>query len=199
MESFGRPVTGFNETGAIWGQRDPSTNASRPSGTWESFDIVFRGGQWEGATKVANARVSVWWNGVLVQNDVELPRPTANANDPDQQPPGPILLQDYGSGGAVRFRNIWLEPLDAVPQGKVVKLIPPGSAWRYQDNGLDQPIAWRELGFNDTSWKLGAAQLGYGNNGEVTVINGTSTTGSRIITRGFARSLPRQMCGPSRT
>src|SRR5439155_913020 len=41
-------------------------------------------------------------------------------------------------------------------------LIPVGSTWRYLDNGSNQGTAWRSVSFDDSAWKSGAAQLGYG-------------------------------------
>ncbi|MNC99367.1 hypothetical protein D3C83_176390 [compost metagenome] len=59
-------------------------------------------------------RITVYQNGVLIQDDVELKWITAwkeverNAAPPSE--PGPIRLQDHGN--YVQFRNIWIEPLD---------------------------------------------------------------------------------------
>ena len=47
---------------------------------------------------------------------------------------------------------------------------PPGAVWRYLDNGSDQGTAWRAAAFNDTGWKSGAAELGYGDGDEATVV-----------------------------
>jgi len=44
------------------------------------------------------------------------------------------------------------------------------SVWKYLDNGTDQGVAWRTNTFNDASWASGQAQLGYGDNDEVTVV-----------------------------
>ncbi|MFC2116731.1 metallophosphoesterase [Bacteroidota bacterium] len=37
-----------------------------------------------------------------------------------------------------------------------------GSVWKYLDDGSDQGTAWKEVGFNDSTWKSGPAILGYG-------------------------------------
>ena len=58
---------------------------------------------------------------------------------------------------------------DAVP------FLAPG--WRYLDNGSDQGTAWRAIGFIDTSWKVGAAELGYGDGDEATVVDDNPTPG----------------------
>jgi hypothetical protein len=41
-------------------------------------------------------------------------------------------------------------------------LVPTGSVWKYLDNGSDQGTAWRAASFNDSTWRSGPAQLGYG-------------------------------------
>lgn len=43
--------------------------------------------------------------------------------------------------------------------------------WKYLDNGSDQGTAWYGTGFNDTSWASGAAELGYGDGDEATVVD----------------------------
>jgi type 1 glutamine amidotransferase len=185
LDSYGRPVAGANETGAVWGQRDPSTNAARPTGTWETLDIDFRAARWNGLSKVSNARASVWWNGVLVQDDVELPNATDGVA-PDGPPPGPIVLQALV--GAVQFRNIWLLPRAIVPRGRPVDLVHPGATWRYLDDGSAPGEEWRNLNFTDTNWRSGRAQLGYGDGDEATVVRSDGTNGMRIITTYFRKT-----------
>ncbi len=49
-------------------------------------------------------------------------------------------------------------------------LVPVGATWRYLDDGSDQGSSWRETAFDDTSWSSGAAELGFGEGDESTVI-----------------------------
>jgi hypothetical protein len=49
-------------------------------------------------------------------------------------------------------------------------LIPKGSVWKYLDDGSDQGTAWRQPGYDDSSWLSGPAELGYGDGGEATVV-----------------------------
>jgi endonuclease/exonuclease/phosphatase family metal-dependent hydrolase len=90
----------------------PRTNASRPPGQWQSFDVVFRAPRFDGAgRKTANARFErVLHNGVLVHEDVEVTGPTRAASFEDERPLGPLMLQ--GDHGPVAYRNITLRPLD---------------------------------------------------------------------------------------
>ncbi|MDE0178727.1 MAG: fibronectin type III domain-containing protein, partial [Gammaproteobacteria bacterium] len=51
-----------------------------------------------------------------------------------------------------------------------------GSTWSYLDDGTDQGTAWREPDFDDSGWASGAAQLGFGEGDEATVITRGATT-----------------------
>ena len=50
-------------------------------------------------------------------------------------------------------------------------IISKGSSWKYLDDGSDQGTSWRETSFDDSSWKSGNGELGYGDGGEATVIS----------------------------
>ncbi|HEX2660285.1 MAG TPA: hypothetical protein VHU40_18515, partial [Polyangia bacterium] len=67
-------------------------------------------------------------------------------------------------------------------------LVPRGSAWRYSDTGSDLGTAWLSPSYDDTSWKLGAAQLGYGDGDEATTISYGPNPNARYITTYFRRT-----------
>ncbi len=67
-------------------------------------------------------------------------------------------------------------------------VIPMGSAWKYLDNGSNQGSAWRALGFDDSSWKSGAGQLGYGDGDETTVVSYGGNSSSKYITTYFRKN-----------
>ncbi|HEX3724772.1 MAG TPA: family 16 glycoside hydrolase, partial [Pirellulales bacterium] len=99
---------------------------------WQSYEIAFRRPRFhENGTLARAARITVFHNGVLVQDAVELWGPTAwLQNFPYKSHPDklPISLQDHGN--PVRYRNIWLRPLGEtggegppiVPERKIVEL-----------------------------------------------------------------------------
>jgi hypothetical protein len=68
-----------------------------------------------------------------------------------------------------------------------VDVVPAGSLWSYWDNGADLGTAWRAPAYDDSNWSLGRAQLGYGDNDEVTVVNG-GPDGAHYITTYFRKS-----------
>ncbi|MBL9142027.1 MAG: DUF1080 domain-containing protein, partial [Phycisphaerae bacterium] len=98
----------FNEAGAIYRQKAADANASTGADTWQSYDVWFTAPQWQGDKKVADARMTVVWNGVLVHDDVAIPKPTGMSTG-ERPGPLPILLQSHASDcpEPVRFRNIW--------------------------------------------------------------------------------------------
>ncbi|HIG84027.1 MAG TPA: cadherin repeat domain-containing protein [Verrucomicrobia bacterium] len=54
-------------------------------------------------------------------------------------------------------------------------IVPFGSSWAFLDDGTDQGSAWIGIDFDDASWEVGPAQLGYGDNDEVTVVGFVDT------------------------
>jgi hypothetical protein len=112
FNSFGVAVPTGNDCGAIWNQRAASTNACRAPGNWQTYDITFRAAQWNGYSKIANAKVTVVLNGVTVQNNVDITTSTTGGAL-ESPTPGPIVLQDNNS--VVQFRNITIRPLNTPP------------------------------------------------------------------------------------
>jgi len=49
-------------------------------------------------------------------------------------------------------------------------LVPAGSVWKYSPISSDVGTTWREFDFDDSSWAQGPAQLGYGDQDELTVV-----------------------------
>lgn len=107
LDSYNRPLAGENDLGSIYGIANAQANAALPAGVWQSYDIKFTAARWSGDTKIADARVSLWLNGILVQDDVAIPTNTFTF---DAESPGakPIMIQDHGN--AVQYRNIWVMP-----------------------------------------------------------------------------------------
>jgi hypothetical protein len=66
-------------------------------------------------------------------------------------------------------------------------LVPAGSQWKFLDDGSDQGAAWRVPGFDDSAWRNGPAELGYGDNDEATVVNG-GPAADRYVTTYFRKS-----------
>ncbi|HTH47914.1 MAG TPA: lamin tail domain-containing protein [Candidatus Limnocylindria bacterium] len=63
--------------------------------------------------------------------------------------------------------------------------VPAGATWRYLDNGSDQGTAWRAPAFNDSTWKAGPAQLGYGDGDEATLVDFGPDANAKYTTTYF--------------
>jgi len=113
LESYGDTTPADNEAGAIYTKKAPDVNAATAPRTWQTYDIVFRAARFDSdGVKVADARVTVWWNDQLVHDDVAIDGSTG-AGRPEDPAPGHLRLQDHGDPGEnPRFRNVWIERLD---------------------------------------------------------------------------------------
>jgi hypothetical protein len=113
LDSYQSKTYADGEAGAIYGQYPPLVNASRPPGQWQTYDIVFHGPRFAKDGKLLRpARETVFHNGVLVQDNVELSGPTAHGKRPPYEPQAeklPLALQDHNH--PVRYRNIWIREL----------------------------------------------------------------------------------------
>ena len=65
-------------------------------------------------------------------------------------------------------------------------LIPLGDTWSYLDNGVAPDNSWTTLGFDDSAWSTGAAELGYGDS-QTTVVSFGADPASKHITTWFRR------------
>jgi hypothetical protein len=109
LDSFGLEGKD-NECGGLYSVRDSSLNMCFPPLSWQTYDIDFIAATYDDAGKVTELpRVTVRLNGVVVQNNVELPNRKTTAAPVEVGPePGPIYLQDHGN--PVRYRNVWFVP-----------------------------------------------------------------------------------------
>ncbi|MEL7500106.1 MAG: DUF1080 domain-containing protein [Planctomycetota bacterium] len=108
LDSFG--LTGEqNECGGIYSIRKPDFNMCFPPLQWQTYDIEFYQAKYDGDRVVKSAMMTVKHNGVVVHDKVELPKTTTAAPKKMDSAPGPVYLQDHGN--PVRYRNIWVMPL----------------------------------------------------------------------------------------
>ncbi len=67
-------------------------------------------------------------------------------------------------------------------------LLVRGSEWKYFDNGTFPGASWNSAAYDDNSWKTGAAQLGYGDGDETTVVDYGSNSNNKYTTTYFRTS-----------
>lgn len=107
LDSWQNDTYPDGQAAAFYGQYPPLVNASRKPGEWQVYDIVIERAVVEQGRVVRKQRMSVWHNGVLVQDAVEFQ---------GQLQEGVLRLQDHGN--PMRFRNIWFRPFDPAVSGK---------------------------------------------------------------------------------
>jgi len=113
LDSYNNSTYSNGQAGSIYKQHMPAVNVCRPPGQWQTYDIVFTAPQfYQDSTLKTPARMTVFQNGVLIQNNVELWGPMQFIGVPKYEKHGnkePLLLQDHHN--AVSYRNIWIRPL----------------------------------------------------------------------------------------
>jgi len=106
LDSFGLAGKN-NECGGLYEIKDPDVNMCYPPLSWQTYDIDFTAAKFDAdGKKSADARMTVKHNGVLVHNNVAVPRSTRASPLQEGPEPGPLYLQDHGN--PIRFRNIWV-------------------------------------------------------------------------------------------
>lgn len=67
-----------------------------------------------------------------------------------------------------------------------------GSTWKYWDKGSEPPaegsISWKQAGYSEAGWLTGAAQLGYGDGDESTLISFGPNASAKYITAYFRKT-----------
>ena len=116
LDSYKNDTYTNGQAGSIYKQTAPLVNANRKPGEWQSYDVIWTAPVFneDGSLKFA-ARVSVLFNGVLIQNNFELKGPTqyiGPASYAKAHGPSPIKLQSHGDKSEpISFRNIWIREL----------------------------------------------------------------------------------------
>ncbi len=101
--------------GSIYKQFIPLVNPARKPGEWQAYDVIWTAPLFneDGSVK-SPAKATVFFNGVLVQNNVELKGVTLYIGQPSytKHGPAPIKLQAHGDKSEpISFRNIWVREL----------------------------------------------------------------------------------------
>jgi hypothetical protein len=113
LDNYNNRTYSNGQAGSMYKQFPPLVNASRGPGEWQTYDILFTAPLFyeDGALK-APARITVFHNGVLVQNNTTIWGSTQYIGTPNYEThksKEPIALQDHGNPTA--FRNIWIRPI----------------------------------------------------------------------------------------
>jgi len=101
--------------GSIYKESIPLVNPAKKPGEWNVYDVIWTAPAFnnDGTIKV-KARATVFLNGVLIQNNVEIQGETAYIGKHEYvtHGPAPIKLQSHGDPSIpISYRNIWLRKL----------------------------------------------------------------------------------------
>lgn len=112
LDSYNNQTYADGHAGAYYGINPPLALPLNPPGEFQVYDIVFRRPIYRDGQPVDPGYVTVFVNGVLVQDHTVIEGPgghmgrTRPGPFPDR---GPLSLQDHGN--PMRFRNIWYREL----------------------------------------------------------------------------------------
>jgi hypothetical protein len=112
LDNYNNPTYADGFATSIYGTNPPLANALRPPGEYQSIDIVFRRPVYRDGQVLDPGYLTVFCNGVLVQDHTPLEGAGGHMRRTKAGPfpeTGPLKLQDHGN--PVRFRNIWYRPL----------------------------------------------------------------------------------------
>jgi hypothetical protein len=115
LDSYNNPTYVNGQAGAIYMQSPPLVNPIRKPGEWQTYDVVWTAPTFnaDGSVKTP-PYVTVFFNGVLVQNHFQLQGETSNAGKPSYKAydRAPIELQAHpDKSQPISFRNIWVREL----------------------------------------------------------------------------------------
>ncbi len=116
LDSYQNVTYADGHAGAYYGINPPMALPVRPPGEFQVCDIVFRRPIYQGRLVMDPGYVTVFINGVLVQDHTPLEGPGGHRQRTKAGPfpaKGPISLQDHGN--PTRFRNIWYRELPPRP------------------------------------------------------------------------------------
>ena len=112
LDNYNNPTYPDGAAGSVYGVNPPMANALQPPGQFQVYDIVFRRPIYKDGKQLDPGSMTVFENGVLVQDHTMLEGGTGHMSRSKPGPfpdAGPLKLQDHGN--PVRFRNVWYRPL----------------------------------------------------------------------------------------
>ncbi len=111
---------------------------------------------------------------IVYRDAVEIDRTAATSYVDSSLPPDTTFTYTVAATDAAGNVSSQSAPVDGTTSVTIETrtLVAEGSVWKYLDDGSDQGTAWKEPGFDDTSWQAGPAELGFGDGDEATVLQG---------------------------
>src|SRR5512146_3305537 len=115
LDNYDNPTYVNGQAGSIYKENPPLVNANRKPGEWQTYNVVWTAPTFndDGSLKTP-AYVTVFFNGVLVQNHFQLLGQSLYIGKPfyKKYDRAPIKLQAHGDKSEpISFRNIWVREL----------------------------------------------------------------------------------------
>jgi len=116
LDSYNNKTYTNGQAGSIYKQSVPLANPTLKPGEWNTYDVIWTAPVFDAdGALVSPAKVTVTFNGVVVQNGYELKGPTqyiGQAAYRQAHGASPIKLQAHGDKSEpLSFRNIWVREL----------------------------------------------------------------------------------------
>ena len=117
LDSYNNKTYVNGMAGSLYKQAIPLANPGRKPGEWQTYDVIWNAPEFNGDGSLKSpAHATVFFNGVLVENNFELKGPTLYIGKPDYagkaHGPAPIKLQAHGDKSEpLSYRNIWVREL----------------------------------------------------------------------------------------
>jgi hypothetical protein len=116
LDSYENKTYVNGQAGSIYKQAIPLANPTRKPGEWQTYDVVWTAPTFNSDDSLKTpAYVTVFFNGVLVENHFELKGETRYIGQPfyKKYTAAPIKLQAHGDHSEpISFRNIWVRELN---------------------------------------------------------------------------------------
>lgn len=113
LDSYNNRTYSNGQAGSIYKDHAPLVNAVKTPLEWNIYDVIYKAPRFKADGKIdAPARITVFLNGVLIQNNVTINGLTLYIglhNYPSPHGDDVLSLQDHGSKN--QFRNIWIRKL----------------------------------------------------------------------------------------
>ncbi|SEW36431.1 protein of unknown function [Chitinophaga sp. YR573] len=116
LDNYNNKTYVNGQAGSIYKQTPPLVNANKKPGEWQTYDVIWTAPHFNAdGSLLSPARVTMFFNGILVQNNTELRGPTkyiGKATYEKAHGACPIKLQAHGDKSEpLSFRNIWIREL----------------------------------------------------------------------------------------